>query len=67
MLPKRTAAPVTKLWLGVCAVALFLRKVGMVWVNTWLHRDLRTAFGGVKESGLGREVPGAASVVVEKH
>mmetsp|Transcript_3574 Transcript_3574/g.6284 ORF Transcript_3574/g.6284 Transcript_3574/m.6284 type:complete len:265 (+) Transcript_3574:405-1199(+) len=29
--------------------------VGMVWVNTWLHRDLRTAFGGVKASGLGRE------------
>mmetsp|Transcript_25418 Transcript_25418/g.30135 ORF Transcript_25418/g.30135 Transcript_25418/m.30135 type:complete len:524 (+) Transcript_25418:3-1574(+) len=29
--------------------------VGMVWVNTWLHRDLRTAFGGVKDSGLGRE------------
>jgi aminomuconate-semialdehyde/2-hydroxymuconate-6-semialdehyde dehydrogenase len=30
-------------------------QVGMVWVNTWLHRDLRTPFGGVKESGLGRE------------
>jgi aminomuconate-semialdehyde/2-hydroxymuconate-6-semialdehyde dehydrogenase len=30
-------------------------EVGMVWVNTWLHRDLRTAFGGVKDSGLGRE------------
>jgi len=29
--------------------------VGMVWVNTWLHRDLRTPFGGVKASGLGRE------------
>ncbi len=30
-------------------------QVGMVWVNTWLHRDLRVPFGGVKESGVGRE------------
>jgi aminomuconate-semialdehyde/2-hydroxymuconate-6-semialdehyde dehydrogenase len=28
---------------------------GIVWVNTWLDRDLRTPFGGVKDSGLGRE------------
>lgn len=28
---------------------------GMVWVNTWLHRDLRTPFGGMKHSGVGRE------------
>ncbi|RJU87181.1 MAG: aldehyde dehydrogenase family protein [Candidatus Poseidoniales archaeon] len=28
---------------------------GMVWVNTWLHRDLRVPFGGVKDSGVGRE------------
>ncbi|MFT3908634.1 MAG: aldehyde dehydrogenase [Ferruginibacter sp.] len=28
---------------------------GIVWVNCWLHRDLRTAFGGVKNSGVGRE------------
>ncbi len=28
---------------------------GIVWVNTWLLRDLRTPFGGVKESGVGRE------------
>ena len=26
-----------------------------VWVNTWLHRDLRVPFGGVKDSGVGRE------------
>ena len=29
--------------------------VGIVWVNTWLMRDLRTPFGGQKESGIGRE------------
>lgn len=28
---------------------------GIVWVNTWLNRDLRTPFGGVKNSGIGRE------------
>lgn len=28
---------------------------GIVWVNCWLLRDLRTPFGGVKQSGLGRE------------
>jgi aminomuconate-semialdehyde/2-hydroxymuconate-6-semialdehyde dehydrogenase len=28
---------------------------GMVWVNTWLLRDLRVPFGGTKSSGLGRE------------
>jgi len=28
---------------------------GMIWINTWLHRDLRVPFGGVKKSGVGRE------------
>jgi len=28
---------------------------GMVWVNCWLVRDLRVPFGGMKESGVGRE------------
>ena len=28
---------------------------GIVWVNCWLLRDLRTPFGGVKASGVGRE------------
>jgi aminomuconate-semialdehyde/2-hydroxymuconate-6-semialdehyde dehydrogenase len=30
-------------------------KVGVVWVNTWFLRDLRTAFGGSGMSGIGRE------------
>ena len=30
-------------------------ETGMVWVNTWLHRDLRVPFGGVKDSGVGTE------------
>lgn len=30
-------------------------ETGMVWVNTWLLRDLRVPFGGVKASGVGRE------------
>jgi len=28
---------------------------GIVWVNCWMRRDLRTPFGGVKQSGVGRE------------
>ncbi len=28
---------------------------GIVWVNTWMLRDLRTPFGGAKNSGIGRE------------
>ncbi len=29
--------------------------VGIVWINTWLMRDLRTPFGGMNASGVGRE------------
>ena len=28
---------------------------GIIWINTWLLRDLRTPFGGIKSSGVGRE------------
>jgi aminomuconate-semialdehyde/2-hydroxymuconate-6-semialdehyde dehydrogenase len=28
---------------------------GVIWINTWMLRDLRTPFGGMKESGRGRE------------
>ena len=30
-------------------------EAGIIWVNTWMLRDLRTPFGGVKSSGVGRE------------
>jgi aminomuconate-semialdehyde/2-hydroxymuconate-6-semialdehyde dehydrogenase len=30
-------------------------EAGMVWINTWFLRDLRTPFGGMKHSGIGRE------------
>ena len=31
-------------------------EVGITWVNSWFLRDLRTPFGGSKQSGIGREV-----------
>ena len=30
-------------------------EVGIVWINSWFLRDLRTPFGGSKQSGIGRE------------
>ena len=30
-------------------------EAGIIWVNSWFLRDLRTAFGGMKHSGIGRE------------
>jgi aminomuconate-semialdehyde/2-hydroxymuconate-6-semialdehyde dehydrogenase len=30
-------------------------RAGIVWVNCWFVRDLRTPFGGMRESGIGRE------------
>ena len=30
-------------------------EAGIIWVNTWFLRDLRTPFGGMKSSGIGRE------------
>jgi aminomuconate-semialdehyde/2-hydroxymuconate-6-semialdehyde dehydrogenase len=30
-------------------------QVGICWINAWFLRDLRTAFGGAKQSGIGRE------------
>jgi aminomuconate-semialdehyde/2-hydroxymuconate-6-semialdehyde dehydrogenase len=46
------------IWTGHLARALHLAEqieAGVVWVNCWLVRDLRTPFGGTKQSGLGRE------------
>lgn len=30
-------------------------EVGIIWINSWFLRDLRTPFGGMKDSGIGRE------------
>jgi aminomuconate-semialdehyde/2-hydroxymuconate-6-semialdehyde dehydrogenase len=30
-------------------------QVGLCWINSWFLRDLRTPFGGSKQSGIGRE------------
>ncbi|RMG67049.1 MAG: aldehyde dehydrogenase [Bacteroidetes bacterium] len=30
-------------------------EAGIVWINSWMVRDLRTPFGGMKQSGVGRE------------
>ena len=30
-------------------------ETGIVWINCWMLRDLRTPFGGMKQSGVGRE------------
>jgi aminomuconate-semialdehyde/2-hydroxymuconate-6-semialdehyde dehydrogenase len=30
-------------------------KCGIIWINSWMVRDLRTPFGGMKDSGVGRE------------
>ena len=30
-------------------------RTGIVWINSWMLRDLRTPFGGSQASGLGRE------------
>ena len=32
-----------------------LLQAGIIWINCWMLRDLRTPFGGMKNSGLGRE------------
>lgn len=48
----------TVIWSSNSATIHFLMthaQSGIVWVNCWLVRDLRTPFGGVKQSGLGRE------------
>jgi len=41
--------------IGRCHRVAARLESGLVWVNTWMLRDLRTPMGGVKQSGLGRE------------
>ena len=46
------------LWTGDRARAMRLAErlqFGIVWINAWLLRDLRVPFGGMKQSGVGRE------------
>ena len=48
----------TTLWTGDLARAHRVAaaiEVGITWVNSWFLRDLRTPFGGSKQSGIGRE------------
>jgi aminomuconate-semialdehyde/2-hydroxymuconate-6-semialdehyde dehydrogenase len=41
--------------IGRCHRVAARVEAGLVWVNCWMVRDLRTPLGGTKESGLGRE------------
>ncbi len=46
------------IWTNNITTANYVAKkihAGIVWINCWLLRDLRTPFGGVKASGVGRE------------
>ncbi|MBG6128568.1 aminomuconate-semialdehyde/2-hydroxymuconate-6-semialdehyde dehydrogenase [Aquimarina sp. EL_43] len=46
------------IWTNNLNRSMYLAKhiqAGIVWVNTWMMRDLRTPFGGTKDSGVGRE------------
>ena len=38
-----------------CALSGAGLEAGIVWANCWMVRDLRTPFGGAKQSGVGRE------------
>jgi len=41
--------------IGCCHRVAARVEAGLVWINCWMVRDLRTPLGGTKESGLGRE------------
>ncbi len=53
--PYGLAATVFTSNLNTAHRAAQLIESGIVWINCWMLRDLRTPFGGVKQSGLGRE------------
>ena len=40
---------------GALVVAGDRIEAGTVWINCWMVRDLRVPFGGMKQSGVGRE------------
>lgn len=45
-------------WTNNMSTSQYISKhleAGIIWINTWLKRDLRTPFGGMKNSGVGRE------------
>jgi aminomuconate-semialdehyde/2-hydroxymuconate-6-semialdehyde dehydrogenase len=41
--------------IGRCHRVAARVEAGVVWINCWMLRDLRTPLGGMKQSGLGRE------------
>ncbi len=53
--PYGLAASIWSRDVGRCHRVAVRVEAGVVWVNCWMLRDLRTPLGGVKQSGLGRE------------
>lgn len=46
------------IWTGSSSRAVRVARqieAGLIWINSWFLRDLRTPFGGMKKSGIGRE------------
>lgn len=53
--PYGLAASVFTREIGVAHRMAAAIEAGVVWINCWMLRDLRTPFGGMKDSGVGRE------------